>query len=55
MPKTLKAQAVADEPAPQNEYMKSLRTGLRVLLEFEAGPRDLGVTELAKRCGLSIR
>ena len=53
MSKTIKARAVADEPAPQNEYMKSLRTGLRVLLEFEAGPRDLGVTELAKRCGLS--
>lgn len=37
----------------QTEYMKSLRSGLRVLLEFERGPRDLGVTEIASRCGLS--
>lgn len=38
---------------PQAEYMKSLRTGLRVLVEFERAPRDLGVTDLANRCGLS--
>ena len=38
---------------PQVEYMKSLRTGLRVLVEFERAPRDLGVTDLANRCGLS--
>lgn len=37
----------------QVEYMKSLRTGLRVLVEFERAPRDLGVTDLANRCGLS--
>ena len=53
MPKTRQAPISADEAAPSNEYMKSLRTGLRVLLEFESGPRDLGVTELANRCGLS--
>lgn len=35
------------------EHMKSLRTGLRVLLEFERAPRDLSVTELSNRCGLS--
>lgn len=35
------------------EPMKSLRTGLRVLLEFERNQRDFGVTELAQRCGLS--
>jgi DNA-binding IclR family transcriptional regulator len=39
--------AVAGEP------MKSLRTGLRVLLEFEQNQRDFGVTELAQRCDLS--
>lgn len=53
MPKTTQAPITAVEAAPSNEYMKSLRTGLRVLLEFESGPRDLGVTELANRCGLS--
>ena len=37
----------------QTEYMKSLRTGLRVLLEFERAQRDLGVTDLAQLCGLS--
>lgn len=41
------AQALASEP------MKSLRTGLRVLLEFEHDQRDFSVTELAARCGLS--
>ncbi|HSV77772.1 MAG TPA: IclR family transcriptional regulator [Ramlibacter sp.] len=35
------------------EPMKSLRSGLRVLLEFERGPRDISMTELAKRCELS--
>lgn len=53
MPKTSKASIMAGQAAPSNEYMKSLRSGLRVLLEFESGPRDLGVTELANRCGLS--
>ena len=53
MAKSSKVLPVARTEAPPNEYMKSLRTGLRVLLEFEAGPRDLGVTDLAKRCGLS--
>lgn len=38
---------------PQTEYMKSLRSGLRVLLEFEKAPRDLSVTDLSNRCGLS--
>jgi DNA-binding IclR family transcriptional regulator len=33
--------------------MKSLRTGLRVLLEFENDQRDYSVTELAQRCGLA--
>ena len=54
MPKTRQAPISADEAPPTStEHMKSLRTGLRVLLEFESGPRDLGVTELANRCGLS--
>ncbi len=35
------------------EPMKSLRTGLRILLEFERNQRDFGVTELAQRCALS--
>jgi len=35
------------------ESMKSLRSGLRVLLEFEHDQRDFGVTDLAQRCGLS--
>lgn len=43
----------AGSTGAQTEYMKSLRAGLRVLLEFERGPRDLGVTDIAKRCGLS--
>lgn len=43
----LEPAAVASEP------MKSLRTGLRVLLEFEHDQRDFSVTELAARCGLS--
>ena len=43
----------AEPPAPAGEPMKSLRTGLRVLLEFEQNQRDFGVTELAQRCDLS--
>ena len=43
----------ADPPEPATEPMKSLRTGLRVLLEFEQNQRDFGVTELAQRCDLS--
>ena len=43
----------AEPPAPSTEPMKSLRTGLRVLLEFEQNQRDFGVTELAQRCDLS--
>ena len=43
----------AEPPAPAGEPMKSLRTGLRVLLEFEQNQRDFGVTELAQRCNLS--
>lgn len=35
------------------EGMKSLRTALRVLMEFGGDQRDLGVGELAERCGLS--
>lgn len=35
------------------EPMKSLRTGLRVLLEFEHDQRDFSVTELSTRCALS--
>ena len=48
-------QVTSDERATpsQAEYMKSLRTGLRVLLEFERAQRDLGVTDLAQLCGLS--
>lgn len=41
----------AETAAP--ESMKSLRSGLRVLLEFEHDQRDFGVTDLAQRCGLS--
>jgi len=41
----------ASEPTP--EPMKSLRTGLRVLREFEENKRDFTVTELAQRCDLS--
>lgn len=33
--------------------MKSLRTGLRVLLQFEHDQRSFGVTELAQRCALA--
>ena len=36
-----------------SEPMKSLRTGLRLLLEFEHDQRDFSVTELAARCALS--
>ena len=43
----------AEPPAPAGEPMKSLRTGLRVLLEFEQNQREFGVTELAQRCDLS--
>lgn len=50
---TSTAQTHDSASAPQVEYMKSLRTGLRVLVEFERAPRDLGVTDLANRCGLS--
>jgi DNA-binding IclR family transcriptional regulator len=33
--------------------MKSLRTGIRLLMEFAGEQRDFGVGELATRCGLS--
>jgi len=42
-----------DGSAATSEPMKSLRAGLRVLLEFEHDQRDFSVTELAARCGLS--
>ena len=42
-----------ETPAAAVGPMKSLRTGLRVLLEFEQNQRDFGVTELAQRCNLS--
>lgn len=45
------AEEGAEPAAP--ESMKSLRSGLRVLLEFEHDQRDFGVTDLAQRCGLS--
>ena len=35
------------------ETMKSLRTAIRVLMEFAGEQRDYGVGELAQRCGLS--
>ena len=35
------------------EGMKSLRTALRLLMQFVGDQRDLGVGELAERCGLS--
>ena len=35
------------------EGMKSLRTALRLLMEFGGDQRDLGVGEVADRCGLS--
>lgn len=35
------------------EGMKSLRTALRLLMEFGGEQRDFGVGELAERCGLS--
>ncbi len=41
------------QTAAATEPMKSLRTGLRLLLEFEQNQRDFGVTELAQRCELS--
>lgn len=47
------APADAENESPAAESMKSLRSGLRVLLEFEHEQRDFGVTELAQRCGLS--
>lgn len=47
------APADAENESPAAESMKSLRSGLRVLLEFEHDQRDFGVTELAQRCGLS--
>jgi DNA-binding IclR family transcriptional regulator len=43
----------AAEAAAPAETMKSLRTGLRVLREFERDQRDFSVTELAQRCELS--
>lgn len=46
--------ALPAEPVPApTEPMKSLRTGLRVLLEFEQNQRDFSVTELAQRCELT--
>lgn len=53
---TLATSAVAGsdpDSAATTEPMKSLRTGLRVLLEFEQNQRDFSVTELAQRCDLS--
>ena len=52
---TFRPAVVVDNepPAPSTEPMKSLRTGLRLLLEFEQNQRDFGVTELAQRCDLS--
>lgn len=51
----LLAAPVAGEDAvpATTEPMKSLRTGLRVLLEFEKNQRDFSVTELAQRCELT--
>ena len=51
----LRPKPVFDDapPVAAGEPMKSLRTGLRVLLEFEQNQRDFGVTELAQRCDLS--
>lgn len=43
----------AEASANTTEPMKSLRTGLRVLLEFEHDQRDFSVTELAQRCELA--
>lgn len=48
----LVAMEAPDSPAG-SEPMKSLRTGLRVLLEFEHDQRDFSVTELAARCAVS--
>lgn len=50
-----RTRMAADSAAPAlaSEPMKSLRTGLRLLLEFEHNQRDFSVTELAQRCGLS--
>lgn len=54
MTRTPNSQLANDDSAtPSTEYMKSLRTGLRVLLEFERAPRNLGVTDLAQLCDLS--
>lgn len=47
------APELEEGTAPQTEYMKSLRTGLRVLLCFEGSKRDLGVTDIALRTGLA--
>jgi DNA-binding IclR family transcriptional regulator len=44
---------VVDSEADRAESMKSLRTALRVLSEFDGPQRDLGVVELAERCGLA--
>ncbi len=52
-PTDASAPAESDHGALASEPMKSLRTGLRVLLEFEHDQRDFSVTELALRCKLS--
>ncbi|MFZ4759061.1 MAG: IclR family transcriptional regulator [Burkholderiaceae bacterium] len=45
---------MASEVMPETgEGMKSLRTALRLLMEFGGDQRDLGVGEVAERCGLS--
>jgi DNA-binding IclR family transcriptional regulator len=45
---------MASEVMPETgEGMKSLRTALRLLMEFGGDQRDLGVGEVADRCGLS--
>jgi IclR family pca regulon transcriptional regulator len=41
------------EAAGTPEAMKSLRSGLRVLVEFASNNRDLSLTTLAQRCDLS--
>jgi len=43
----------AGVPGRTGEGMKSLRTSLRLLMAFAGDQRDLGVGELAERCGLS--
>ena len=46
------SQAI-DTEGGRTESMKSLRTALRILSEFDGQRRDLGVVELAERCGLA--